>query len=815
MTVDKFSTPMMQQYASIKERYKDCVLFFRLGDFYEMFLEDAHLASKVLNITLTQRNRGSDGEIPMAGIPYHSADNYLNKFVSEGYKVAICEQLSAPDGKGIVERDVIRIVTPGTLIDDKNINTKNNNFICSFVFGKKSFGFSVLDLSTGDFYATEESFENALKENVLNLLTKFNPSECILLPEHYQDYEILKVLSYAKDLHVYKYTPQFNNAFNHLTDFFEIKDLEVFGIKHLDLAVQSSAKLLDYISYTQKVNLSHIKNIQYFNLHNSNVLDRSAIVNLELISNVRDRDQKGSLLSVIDKTQTSMGGRTLKHWLLNPLTDLGEIEFRHSVVAYFVSDYENLQKIILNLKKINDIERLLGKIALNIHSPKDIIALKKSLDFSAEIASLLLSLDLFSRIHSDAEITIKSASKLKKLIESFLTDDAPYDPKSGELIREGYSENLDKLKLEVKHSKQWIKSLESTLRKDLKISNLKVKYNKVFGYFIEVTKTHVDKVPSYFERKQTLVNAERFITLDLKKHEDLILNANEKIVEIEVEIYSELVTKLLEYTLEIQSVADFIAFIDCITSFSFLSLKNSYVQPTLLDSNQILIKDGRHPVVEDLLNMGTFVPNSTDLSEDNQLDIITGPNMGGKSVYLRQVALICLLNQIGCFVPAKYAELCVLDKIFVRSGASDMVFEGLSTFMVEMIETSYILNNLKPKSLIIMDEIGRGTSTFDGISIARSVAQYLVDNPMNLKPLTLFATHYFELQTLAQEYSAIHNYTVSVENIENEVVFLHKIIPGKAKSSFGIEVAKLAGVPKEVVDSSYQTLKELKNDKNK
>jgi len=807
----EYSTPMMRQYMEVKKNYKDCLLLFRMGDFYELFMEDAHIGARVLNITLTSKAGGKDGKIPMAGVPYHAADTYIAKLVKNGYKVAICEQLSPPNKKGLVKRDVVRVVTPGTLLDESNLEKKENNFIVSILIESDILALSVADISTG-YFATSEFVYDNLGKTLQEELSKLNPIECILPEELYSDSDILKLVTVQKGLNVFsfsKWDMYSQNASKFLKKHFGVSTLSSFAIEEKKVSQKSSAALLGYLQDTQKGSVSHIRKISSLTQVDGLIIDRSTMINLELFSTIREHDVKGSLLDVLDNTTTAMGGRMLKAWIKKPLAQKEDIEKRMDSVEEFIQKPE--QRILLQdlLKQIPDIERLLSRLSVNLGNARDLVNLKNSLKIILDVKKLLE--------HSNSELLkeqgtciSKHLEKILKTITIVIVDEPPLSIKDGGMIRNGVHKKLDELRETIGKSKTFILNLEKSEKEKTGINSLKIRYNSVFGFYIELSKANMHLAPKHYLRKQTLVNCERYITKELKVHEEIILTAEEKINELEYKLFQEVSNFVISQTDYIQAAAESVAVVDCIINFGALSEKQQYTRPTLLYSGEIRIKQGRHPVVEKLLDDQKFVPN--DLSLDNinqQLLIITGPNMAGKSVFIRQVAIIVLMAQLGCFVPAQSAHISVVDRIFVRSGASDVITSGLSTFMVEMVETAYILNNATKNSLIIMDEIGRGTSTYDGISIAWAVAEYLVKY-IQPSPKTLFATHYHELQTLEEQYpKQIKNFHMAVTEEKGEPIFLHTILPGGASHSFGVAVAKLAGVPKPVIDKAYEILQNL------
>jgi DNA mismatch repair protein MutS len=810
--MQEFSTPMMKQYMEIKRKYPDCLLFFRMGDFYELFMEDAHLGSRILNITLTSKSGGKDGKIPMAGVPYHAADTYIAKLVKAGNKVAICEQLSPPNKKGLVKRGVVRIVTPGTLLDEKNLTKKDHNYIVALVATHDSIGLGVADISTGYFavFETENQVSGILLRNELQRL---RPAECIISEELYNDPDFLKQLHQLSDMNIfpYRHFVSASDAEKVLKKHFAVRTLEAFGIAGKPAAQQAGAALLNYLTETQNGKPQHIKKIVTLTESDSLILDRSTMVNLELFSTIRETETRGSLLSIIDFTITAMGGRLLKTWMKNPLSNKEKIEARLESVESFSSHARSRDAIRIQLEHIPDIERLLARLSVNLGNARDIVHLKQAIAATSTVANMLVTHDV--NLIRQVRLAMKpELAEVVDRIDRIFVADPPLSVREGHMIREGVDTVLDRLRETTYGSKTWITELERRERAVTKISSLKVRFNKVFGYYIEVSKSNLHLVPAHYERKQTLVNAERFSTKELKQHEEIILTAEEKINDIEYKIYKDTLDTILTYTDMIQKAAESIAIIDCLTNFSHLADRNRYTRPKLLYSGEIRIKEGRHPVVENLLETERFVPNDITLDNVSQsLIIITGPNMAGKSVLIRQIALIVLMAHIGCFVPASSAHLSIVDRIFVRSGASDVITAGLSTFMVEMVETAHILHHATGQSLIIMDEIGRGTSTYDGISIAWAVAEYLATH-YDTPPKVLFATHYHELQSLEAEYpKRIKNFHMAVTEQHNEPIFLHSLLPGAASHSFGIAVAKLAGVPGEVINQAKTLLTNLEN----
>lgn len=797
---------MMQQYLQIKKAHKDCLLWFRLGDFYEMFLEDAHIGSQVLGITLTSRSRGKDGRIPMAGIPYHAADTYLAKLIRAGHKVAICEQMTEPDGRGLVEREVIRIVTPGTLLDEKNLQRKENNFVMSLAIVEKTIGVALADISTGEFLSSEFLLETGQSTRVVlqDILAQFEPAECILAP---QDFHLSVQLVALKKLCVFPFL-QWNEAATQKNKIIKKYIGEVPFLKTQKQAQVATACLLAYLQATQKTIGTHLRSIQPLKSEQYLHLDRSTIMNLELFSTLREKATQGSLLQVIDHTHTAMGGRLLRRWLTKPLANLQHIQKRLDATEFLLKNKLLRQKLKSHLSEIIDVERLLARVSFNLGNPRDIKNLQLSLEHILEVRKTIpkkstpLLISLTSDISNDLQ-------KIATLVQKTITDLPPIDPKHGGVIQTGQDKKLDALRQIINHSEDWMQELEVAERQKTGISTLKIKYNQVFGYYIEVSKANADKVPGSYFRKQTLVNAERFTTPELKHHEEIILNAQEKALCLEATLFQHLVEKVLKNISILKNAAHAIAEIDCLENFAEIAQLYHYTKPALTEGGEMQITQGRHPVVERLLAPQKFIPNDVCLNTSNQqLLLITGPNMAGKSVLMRQVALITLLSHLGSFVPAENATISVTDQIFVRSGAADMITAGQSTFMVEMTETAYILQHATAKSLIIMDEIGRGTSTYDGISIAWAVAEHLIRQPDG--PKTLFATHYHELQTLADKNpQKMANYHMAIAQHEGAPIFLYTLREGGASHSFGVAVAALAGVPNSVVQRAQELLTDL------
>ncbi len=805
-----FTTPMMRQYATIKNEYQDCLLLYRMGDFYELFMDDAHIGAQVLNITLTSRPKGKDGRIPMAGVPYHAIDAYLAKLVRAGYKVAICEQVSLPNKYGIIDREVVRIVTPGTVLDEKALEKKENNYIVSIAIDGFTVGMSTADISTGDFY-TQQFIGDSIEHAIVDELSRIAPVECILHESLYNNPEILKVLKKQKGMNIFcfnEWETYSLHAKQFLKKHFGLETLASFGLEDKPIGIQTAAALLGYLEHTQKTSLPHIQKITSVRDEEYMLVDRSSIINLELFTTIREGNVQGSLIQILDQTITAMGGRQLKQWIRKPLINKHAITKRHDAVEELQKD--SIQEDIRSaLKEIVDVERILSRLSVSIGNARDLVALGQALK------KILLTKEILGKCKSKELIEIRKSisetlQQVIAIIEAHIVAEPPFSIKDGGIIATGVDTTLDDLRRIVATSKDWITQMEQAERKRTGIASLKVRFNKVFGFYIEISKGSLPLAPKEYMRKQTLVNGERFITPALKEHEERILTAEETIQEREYAIFVQVLAKVLEKTAMIQKAAQSIATLDCLQSFAYIATRYNYTRPTLLYSGEIRVKQGRHPVVERLLEDTQFVPNDIEINTTNQqLLLITGPNMAGKSVLIRQVALMNLMAQIGCFVPAKQAHLSLVDRIFVRSGASDVITSGLSTFMVEMVETAYILHNATPKSLIIMDEIGRGTSTYDGISIAWAVAEYIVTTtPIAAK--TLFATHYHELQELAKQYpKKIKNFHMAIDNTKGHPIFLHTLLPGGASHSFGVAVAKLAGVPHPVISKAFEKLAQL------
>ena len=748
----------------------------------------------------------------MAGVPYHAVDSYIAKLVAAGYKVAICEQVSEPDKYGIVDREVIRVITPGTILDEQSLEKKEHNHIVCIVIRKAIVGLAVADISTGLFQIFEFDFKKK-EHNLKDELHAINPSECILPQNLYNNPELLKKLKEFKDMNIYCFQESegfIKRSINVLTEQFGKQIVLQQNLKHLSIAQQAASVLVGYLKYTQKDQISHFKTITPLTTNNHMVVDYSTMMNLELFSTLRTNERSGSLVNHIDYTTTAMGGRLLRNLLRRPFIDSIDIEKRHISVEYILKKRELRKTVVETLKHIADVERTLSRLSVGIGNARDMLSIKESLVQILYLRSILKQSNdkyIEELIQGISEKLIIISGEIEKSV----VDEPARTLKEGGMIKDGIHSELDSLRSTMKNHKTWVEALEKEERKRTGISSLKIRFNKVFGFYIEISKANLDSVPDNYVRKQTLVNAERFITPELKEKEEYILSGEIRIFQLEYELFIQLREKILQYTDLIQKAAQSVAEIDCVVGFAKLADDKNYIRPQLITTGEIIIKNGRHPVVENSLGDNQFVPNNTELDKNkNQLILLTGPNMAGKSVYIRQVGLIVLLNQIGSFIPASEAKLSIVDKLFVRSGASDMISDGLSTFMVEMVETAQILKQATSNSLVIMDEIGRGTSTYDGISIAWAIAQYLVTNK-GIRPKTLFATHYHELQDLEEKYKQIKNYHMEVDDEKGTPVFLYTLRPGGASHSFGIAVAQIAGLPMDVISIAKRILPTLEN----
>ncbi|MFC1810124.1 DNA mismatch repair protein MutS [Patescibacteria group bacterium] len=787
------STPMIKQYEEIKAKHKDAILLFRLGDFYEMFGDDAVKASQILDITLTARNKG-DGKMPMCGVPFHAIENYIAKLTRKGCKVAICDQVSDPKLPGIVKREVTRVITPGTTFNDSVLDRKTNNYLASITKGEAGFGFAYADITTGDFFVTEISNEAEL----INEMTKIYPAECITSEEN-DTFTMLKDSFEHTSFFAYE---NFKDSEEAIKDQYKVHSLNGFGLENRKAAVQAAGFLLLYLIETQKNDLKHLRQIKYYSTKEYMPLDEATLRNLELLTTLRDQEKEGSLLSVLDETLTSMGGRMLRKWLLKPLLNESKIQNRLDAVDELLGNSGLLDNLREILKDILDIERIISRLSLGTGNARDLIALKNTINKIPEIKKVLESASC-----ELLKVKFDDLASLAELIEKSIEQEPPIILRDGGMIKQGHNQELDELKKISREGKTFIKDLQEKEIKRTGISSMKVKYNKVFGYYIEVSKANTHLVPEDYIRKQTLVNAERYITPELKEYEEKVLGAEEKIVELEYELFQKVRIETVEHIGAIQKNAQIFACLDVLCSFAYIAKLNNYCKPEINEDSTIEIKAGRHPVVEKMTFSGDFIPNDIIVDNDsNRLLLITGPNMGGKSTILRQVALTVLMSHIGCFVPADKAKIGLVDRIFTRVGASDNLIKGQSTFMVEMQEAANILNNATERSLIILDEIGRGTSTYDGVSIAWAITEYIHNT---IKAKTLFASHYHELIEVVQSLPHAKNLSVAVKEKDDGVIFLYKLQEGGIDRSYGIEVARLAGLPNEIIKKSIGILKDL------
>ncbi len=810
MSVSK-ATPMMKQYLSIKEKYSDAILFYRMGDFYEMFFEDAELASRLLEITLTSRNKKDEFPIPMCGIPYKSAQNYLARLIDQGYKVAICDQIEDPSqAKGLVKRDVVRVVTPGMIVDNELLDERADNYVLAVACNTHAAGLSYLDISTGNFRVTESENMHAVIDEVLRI----SPRE-VLLPESSRNDSIFlpvikavpeKSITFLEDRAF-----EYSRARERLIDQFKTLSLEGFGCEHLNTGVRAAGALLFYVRETQRQKVEHFTGITTYSLSHYLLVDELSCRNLELVKNIRTGSGQGTLLGIMDRTITAMGGRQMKRWIRYPLLDLLEIQSRQDAIEEAKEHIQVRKNIRERLKSVYDLERLGSKIAMKQSNARDLVALKRSINSLPGIWSLLshLKAKLFT-----CDQDIEGLCKLAELIERSIREDAPHTINEGGIIKKGYHQELDELIAASRHGKAWLARLETREKETTGINALKVRYNKVFGYFIEVPKARSEDVPLHYVRKQTLVNAERYITDELKTFESKVLGAEDQRAVLEYEIFNEIKDEVVKNNTAIKQIAQFLADVDCFLNLAEIADQNDYHRPEFNTQDYILIEEGRHPVVEKMITGERFVPNTIRIDNtENQILIITGPNMAGKSTVLRQVALMVIMAQMGSFIPAARASMSVTDRIFTRVGALDNLSQGQSTFMVEMQETANILNSATRQCLVIMDEIGRGTSTFDGLSIAWAVAEYLHDlKGRGVK--TLFATHYHELTELERLKSRVKNYNIAVKEWNDEIIFLRKLVEGGTNRSYGIQVARLAGIPDRVIQRAKKILYHIENDKH-
>ena len=803
-------TPMMKQYMETKSQYQDCILFYRLGDFYEMFFEDALTASRELEITLTGKNCGQEEKAPMCGVPYHAVEGYLNRLVAKGYKVAICEQVEDPKTtKGIVKREVVRIVTPGTNLDTQALDETKNNYIMCIVYIADRYGVSVADISTGDYFVTE--IPDSAK--LLDEIYRFSPSEIICNEAFYMSGVDMDGMKDRLGITIYSLESWYFDdevCRKKLLEHFEVSSFAGLGLADYDCGIISAGALLQYLLETQKNSLSNLTHITPYAAGKFMMIDSSTRRNLELCETLREKQKRGSLLWVLDKTKTAMGARTLRKYVEQPLIDKTEIIRRLDAVQELKEQAISREEIREYLSPVYDLERLITKIAYGSANPRDLTAFRSSLEMLPALLYILQ--EMKAELLKDLAVDLDPLEDLCILVKKAIREDPPIAMKEGNIINDGYNEEVDKLRRAKSDGKDWLAKLENDEREKTGIKNLKIKYNKVFGYYLEVTNSYKEMVPEYYTRKQTLANAERYITPELKELEDMILGAEDKLYALEYELYSEVRDLIASQIERIQKTAKAVAALDAFASLALVAERNNYVRPKINEKGVIDIKEGRHPVVERMIPNEMFISNDTYLDDKkHRISIITGPNMAGKSTYMRQTALIALMAQIGSFVPAKNANIGLSDRIFTRVGASDDLASGQSTFMVEMTEVANILRNATSKSLLILDEIGRGTSTFDGLSIAWAVIEYISDSRL-LGAKTLFATHYHELTELEGKIDNVNNYCIAVKEKGDDIVFLRKIVKGGADKSYGIQVAKLAGVPELVIGRAKEIVEELSDE---
>ena len=797
-------TPLMKQYKEIKSNFEDSILFFRLGDFYEMFFEDAVKASKELGLTLTSRNKEKNADVPLAGIPFHSADSYITKLVSKGYKVAICEQIEDPKiAKGIVKREVVKIITPGTVVDVEALDAKSNNYLMSILKVENKLGVAYIDITTGEFKVTEvEKDDDFVK--LFNEVNKIEPKEVLVTEDFYGEIKEKLDDFLQKNDSVVTFVNKVRDSAKYLMEYFEIVSLESYGIKDKKGIIGAAAMALDYVATMQVEHELTVEKIEFVNISNYAEINAITSRNLELLKNQREKTVYGSLLWVLDECKTSMGTRLLKRFINNPLLNIDKIKKRQEDVQYFIDNILIREDLREKLEDIYDLERLLGKIIFGSENGKDLTALKKTIKSAVEIMKILENTDFFQSI--DVNILFECY----KIIDDSINEDAPFSVREGGIIKSGYSQELDEIRNIMNSGKDFLLDIEQREREATGIRNMKIKFNKVFGYFIEITKSNLNMVPEHYIRKQTLSNSERYITPELKKYEDTIINSKAKIEDLEYHLFKEVSRRVKEHRKILSKLAERLAYIDVMVSFAVNAIENDYVKPEMSEEYSFEIVDGRHPVVEKLIGRTDYVSNDTIFTEKESFVVLTGPNMSGKSTYMKQIALISIMAQIGSFVPAGKARLSIIDKYLTRIGASDDILTGQSTFMVEMSEVSNILNNATEKSLIILDEVGRGTSTTDGVSIATAISMYIHDK---IGAKTVFATHYHELTDLENKFSHIVNYRIEVDEKQGKVMFLRNIVKGGADKSYGIEVAKLAGLPKEILVESRKILKRLEQKK--
>ncbi len=814
---DEFNTPMMQQYLEIKRQYPDCILFYRMGDFYEMFLDDAKTGASVLDITLTSRDKGKDKKIAMAGVPYHAAEGYIAKLVNKGYRVAIAEQVSDPKMPGLVKREVVRVVSKATMYSDA-VDAKGAHLMGSLVVGKKEAALAILNGATGEFVYTKVGLD-AKTEGLSNALAHHGLTECIVSPKLYENADILSLIKSSTEASIFMFRDweQVTRKSGEVVEKVLGKPLSVWELQvgRDDEVIEAVAGLLGYVEYTQKRPAVQVTRLQKYTSGEGMVLDRSTVMNLELFGTSYDERGEGGLIDVLDDTKTVMGARLIREWLGSPLLRAERLEARLDGVEFLINNGQLRQSMRDCLTNIRDCARMATRLLTGWGNARDLAGIRESIKAGLKLEELLDAKIPGLLVEQKQLIDREKLSKLYELLAAQVVDEPPVDIRSGGMIREGVSEELDEWRKIKKGGRAWIDNFEKQERARSGVSSLKVKYNKVFGFYIEISKANLANVPDDYQRKQTLVNAERFVTEELKVYEQKVLEADARVGELEGVIFAELVEKVQEKLVEIQRFAQAVGVTDALANLAEIAVKYRYVRPEITGERGVWIEEGRHPVVE-ILVKGKFVPNDLVLSTDKNVMVLTGPNMAGKSVYLRQNALLILMAQMGSFVPAKSMKWSLVDRVFVRSGASDAMGKGLSTFMVEMIETATILANASERSFIIMDEIGRGTSTFDGISIAWAISEYLVGSRWKEGgPLTLFATHYHELQQLENEYPQIVNSQVAVADDKGRPVFLHKVLGGGASHSYGVAVGKLAGLPAGVIERAEEVLALLEGKEKK
>jgi len=809
-------TPMMEQYYEIKNEYPDSIVFFRMGDFYEMFDEDAKLASKELDITLTSRDKDGDDPTPMAGVPYHSVESYLQQLINKGYTVAIAEQTQDPDEvSGIVNRDVVRVVTPGTVVDDGMIRSSQNNFLIC-IYAKKVasdtddiYDISAVDVSTGDFFVTEVEGKGDLLSEIL----RYEPTECLLPNSLYNDEEFVKELKQENQMMVHTHREDaFHTAESQLLDHFDANSLESLGLKGKSSAVKAAGTVLDYLKETQKRTMDYINRLRFYSPDHYMSLDATTLKNLEIFRSLREGSKEGTLLTVLDETVTAMGSRKLRNWLQQPLLDLTEIKSRLDAVEILTDSIFLRDDLREEMDGLYDLERLISRVVYGNADARDLLAIEDALSKIPSIEQILKEKGVEKNGQSKLSYIserLDPVEEIRKKIESAIVENPPATVKEGGIIKEGFDEELDQLKRKAQKGKEWINSLEKEEKENTGISKLKVGYNKVHGYYLEVPKSKTEKVPEHYSRKQTLKNAERYYTEELKDKEEEIISAEEKMEALEYEVFKEVREEVGAEAERFQKTSSALAELDVLTTFAHISIRNNYNRPEVFPKGKIEIKEGRHPVVETTIDEN-FVPNDAELDDmNNQFLIITGPNMSGKSTYMRQIALITLMSQVGCFVPAEKAKIGVVDRIFTRVGALDDLTKGQSTFMVEMVELANILHNASENSLILLDEIGSGTSTFDGLSIAWAVTEYIC---REIGAKTLFATHYHEITELEKSLDQVKNLHVAAKDTGSEIKFLRKVREGSTDESYGIHVASLAGLPDPVVERSNEVLGQIEED---